>query len=419
MSRFNSFRGLALALGVVGVSSCTVPYSDLVAPSAARGDMFNSYVAIGNSITAGYQSSGLTDSTQKRSYAFLLAQSMGTRFAYPSMNNPGCPALINNFQLQTRVTGTATTCFLRATSSAAEVLNNVAVPGAWSGDPSAASLANSNALTTFFLGGKTQVEKALEARPTFVSVWIGNNDVLGPAISSGGTATSLATITSTGAFTTNYDAILNPLVAQNPDLKGILVGVVDVTLAPIMFSSATLSVPAFKAAFDAIACGAATSGCFVSTQTTLDASCTSAPGNAALINTFMAFQIRLGAHPAVVACTPGGASGLIPAPVGDILVLTTTEQATVSAAVAAYNGVISAKATTLGFAYYDPNVTLAAQRAIGTVVRTTPSWAATNTFGTGMSLDGVHPGAAVHILIANAMIAAINTKYGTALPVAF
>ena len=370
MSRLYSLRGLALALGVTGLAnSCSVPYSDLIAPTAARGDIFNSYVAIGNSITAGYQSSGIIDSTQKRSYAFLLGQSMGTRFAYPSLVGRGCPPLIANFQTQARVTGSAATCDLRSTSNT-DILNNVAVPGAWSGDPSTSSTTTSNALTTLFLGGKTQLDRALMAKPTFVSVWIGNNDLLGPAISSGGTAASLATITSTAAFTTNYNAILDPLVAANPNLKGVLIGVVNVGNAPIMFSAATLSVAAFKAGFDAIACGAGTaSTSCVAGATTLDASCTSAPGNAAIINTFLAFQIRLNAHPALIACTPGGASGTIPAPVGDALVLTTTEQATITAAVTAFNGVISAKATSLGFAYYDPNPTLVTLKTAGTVIR--------------------------------------------------
>ena len=53
--------------------------------------IFSSYVALGNSITAGYQSGGINDSTQRLSYAVLLAKQMGTRFAYPSLVMPGCP----------------------------------------------------------------------------------------------------------------------------------------------------------------------------------------------------------------------------------------------------------------------------------------------------------------------------------------
>src|SRR5919201_291853 len=184
MSRKICLRGLATILSLAGIiAACTQAGTDLIAPSAGRGSIFDTYVAIGNSITAGMQSEGLIDSTQRRSYAFLLAQSMGTRFAYPQMAGLGCPPLIANFQTLAgpgSITASArdTLCFLRTAGSATDILNNVAVPGAWSTDPTSASTANSNALTTFILGGKTQVEKALDAHPTFVSIWIGNNDVL-------------------------------------------------------------------------------------------------------------------------------------------------------------------------------------------------------------------------------------------------
>jgi lysophospholipase L1-like esterase len=411
MNRFHrkprALLGACLAL-VVG--SCSdFNNGDVLGPRPSGvNSIFQSYVALGNSITAGYQSSGITDSTQRRSYAFLLAQQMGTRFAYPSMANPGCPPLINNFQTQTRVgNATSTTCFLRANST--DILNNVAVPGASSFDPmDPDGTAFSNTLTSFFLGGESQVQRALDASPTFASIWIGNNDVLGFAVADGRTSapTGLAGMTATATFTANYDAMLNALLAGAPDLEGVLVGVVQVANAPIMFPAAAMSSPTFKAGFDAIA----------NTTTTLDPSCTAAgAGATSLINTFLAFQIRLGAHPAVVACVPGGASGAIPAPVGDILVLDPTEQGTLSTRISEYNTYIQNKANELGWAYWDPNPTLATLRAGNTVVRNVPTLGATGTFGTGMSLDGVHPGAPIHRTIANELITAINAKYSTTL----
>src|SRR5690349_3443567 len=177
MFRRSSLRGLATSLGVFAIAaSCSVPFSDIQLNHAARGEMFDRYVAIGNSITAGYQSSGIVDSTQRRSYAFLLAQSMGTRFAYPSMFNRGCPALINNFNTQARVAGTAATCDLRTATTVTDGINNLGVPGAWSYDPDSTMSATANAYTTFFLGGKSQVQRAREMNPTFASIWIGNND---------------------------------------------------------------------------------------------------------------------------------------------------------------------------------------------------------------------------------------------------
>src|SRR3712207_425439 len=82
--------------------------------------LFQSYVAIGNSLAAGVQSDGINDSTQRRSYAFLLAQSMRTRFAYPSLAGRGCVPPIANWQTGARAgTGsTSTTCDLRNASLA-------------------------------------------------------------------------------------------------------------------------------------------------------------------------------------------------------------------------------------------------------------------------------------------------------------
>lgn len=405
MFRMHRLPRIALGLTLAGaLAACSGGDNNEVLGPKLSNDSFGSYVAIGNSITAGYQSGGISDATQRQSYALLLAQQMGTRFAYPSLASVGCPPPVTNFQTQARPAGTsATTCALRQQFT--DVLNNVAVPGARSVDPTATSSSSSNILTSLFLGGRTQVKRALEARPTFATIWIGNNDVLGFAVADGRTA-ALAGMTSTTQFQTNYDAMINELVAGAPNVEGVLVGVVQVSNAPVMFPAAAMSNAAFKAGFDAIA----------GQTTLLDASCLSTgAGATSLINTFLAFQIRTGAHPAIVACVAGGAAGAYPAPVGDILILDPAEQATISAQVTAYNTYIAGKAASLGFAYWDPNTLLSTLKTGGTVVRPTPTWGATGTFGSGMSLDGVHPAAGVHREIANALIPVINTKYGTSL----
>src|SRR5437868_12037877 len=111
MSRQFSLRSLAAVAGLAALTSCLQPESATqnVLGAATRGDLFNSYVAIGNSITAGYQSGGIIDSSQRRSYAFLLAQSMGTRFAYPSIAGRGCPPLVTSFLTQALPAGTTAT----------------------------------------------------------------------------------------------------------------------------------------------------------------------------------------------------------------------------------------------------------------------------------------------------------------------
>jgi lysophospholipase L1-like esterase len=113
----------------------------------------------------------------------------------------------------------------------------------------------------------------------------------------------------------------------------------------------------------------------------------------------------------VVACS----KGIFPAPVGDVYVLDAAEQVTLNAAIDAYNSYISGKATAIGFGYWDPNVLFAAKRADGTIPPFPNFASTTQTYGTLISLDGVHPSATAHKLIANALIGVINTKYGTSL----
>jgi hypothetical protein len=333
----------------------------------------------------------------------------------------GCNPPVTNFQTQTGGTAVGTAghitaaarpaiCDLRNATTATDILNNVAVPNASSFDPtSPAGTPFSNTLTTLILGGGSQVSRALEARPTFASIWIGNNDVLGFALADGraNAATGLAGMTSVAQFETNYNAMTDALLAGAPGLEGILIGVVQVANAPIMFPAAALSNATFKGGFDLLA----------GTPTTVDPSCLAGgAGATSIINTFLAFQIRNGAHPPIIACVAGGATGLLPAPVGDILVLDAAEQATVAARVTAFNAFIQAEAASLGWAYFDPNPTLLALRAGGTIVTQVPTLGPTGTFGTGMSLDGIHPAAPIHRTIANELIAAINANYGTAIP---
>lgn len=401
----NAARAVASAVALALIAACADNGPTAVVPPAtAVNPMFSSYVAIGNSLTAGYQSGGINDSTQRLSYPSLLAQSMQTHYAYASLAGDGCPPPIANFQTQARLGGaTATTCSLR-TPNTAVALNNVAVPGATSLDPTSVSTSASNTLTTLILGGKTQVAKAADANPTFVSAWIGNNDVLGAALS--GIIVPMAGVsagvTSQTAFTANYAALVKGLNAI-PTLKGaILIGVLNVAGVPALFPVAALQNPAFKAGFDQFAGG----------TTTVLPNCLTSPGNQALISVSILGQMHSGAHPRVVGCAKNSVPGTV---VGDIFVVDSTEQASLAATVAGYNATIQAAATANGWAYYDPNPLLLTLKTPGTgCINIVPDLAnATGPFGTCISLDGIHPTVVANRQIASAVAAAINTKYGT------
>lgn len=412
MSRTHKVVGGALLFGAAAAFAACNGDDNVLGPTPAN-PIFSSYVALGNSITAGYQSGGINDSTQKQSFAVLLAHQMGTRFAYPSLANPGCPPPINNLLTGGRVGGassTGGTCFLRSSASVTATLNNVAVPGIGTIDPTAAggtpgAQGPANPLVQFILGGETMVQKALDNKPTFATIWVGNNDVLSFALNGfPAGATPLAT------FTANYDKMISQLTAGAPDLKGVLIGVVDVTQAPLLIQAATFNIVSVQLAASQVA----------GRPVTLDPLTCGAPGSAIQTTTYVNFQYiaairsRPAAAPGTIFCQKVAGGGL--SDPGDNGILDSGETAFTQALVASYNSYIKSKADAIGFAYYDPNTTLATLKASG-LIPPFPNLAATTTspFGTYISYDGVHPSAAAHVLIANALIDIINAKYGTSL----
>jgi hypothetical protein len=408
MSRFNTLAGIGAAAALAGLVAACNPDAKVHGPRLTGDEtLFTNYVALGNSITAGFQSDGINDSTQVRSYAVLLARAMGTRFAIPTLNKPGCRPPIRNFVTQARVSDApAQSCALRATAGATDILNNVAVPGHKVVDATALAGGNptvsdpNNLLTQLILGGRSQVTRALEADPTFLSIWLGNNDVLQPVLSGmPNNATPQAT------FEQQYNSMLDQLLAGAPNLKGgVLIGVANAVLLPYLFPAAALASPAFKGFVDQAAGG---------TVLVLP-NCT---GSSSLIGIGLLSQMRSGAHPRVISCAKG--DPLVQPPVGDIFILDAAEQGQALAIVAGYNDFLEEKAAELDFAFWDPNVLfgLLSERAGGSnEIPNVLNPASATPFGALISLDGVHPSSAGHIRMVNALIGAINAKYSTTLP---
>src|SRR6266550_9178519 len=212
-------------------------------PPYTGGAMFQRYVSMGNSLTAGFQSGGINDSTQIRAYPVLVAAAMGgDPFYRPSLGTIpaagiyGCPPPIDTLFTATGVPhrmggGSATTCGLRSLP-APPYISNVAVPGAAVVDPfHTGPTSTSNPLTLLILGGRSQVQAMQAVQPTFVSVWIGNNDVLGAATNAtnGGNP---ALVTPVATFRARYDSLLTAIGATPSILGGILIGVADVAAIP-------------------------------------------------------------------------------------------------------------------------------------------------------------------------------------------
>jgi len=430
-------RGLGAALVTLALAACGDD-PELIVPEqtdATEGAMFNRYVAIGNSITAGYQSGGINDSTQQESYARLLEQQFGSPdpYRYARLNMPGCPAPTANFLSGARVGNASGSACALLTDPAGAPLNNVAIPGAAVEDPTAPPEGTqaSNTLTTLILSGKTQVQRALDADPTFVTIWIGNNDALQPAATGILTATPGVSrgLTDSTTFKAEYNEMLSQLTAENPNLEGALISVVNTTAIPLLFPVAALFDPTVRTGF------AQAAGYTSASDITIHPNCGSgtAPANY-LVSFAIVPQIRLyrqnpsaaGAHPPLISCGNAVGTPAENTSVGQIFMLSPAEQQTLATVVAAYNNHISTRANELGWAYVDVNPTLlqvkqadvnAADPRITTIFPrldiAQASGGTRSPFGSWFSFDGFHPSRPAHVAIANAVIAAINTKYGT------
>ncbi len=233
---------------------------------------FTRYVSVGNSLTAGFMDNALYLEGQQNSYPAIMASRMalvtGTG-AGGAFNQPLLPAGngTNGAPIgaggagrgRFAVTTTATVTFLApstgylspdfAFSGDRAALNNLGVPGILlaspNGDPvphvmnakmGDATFGATDVTSTFnpfynrfatVPGTTTVMAQALARNPTFFSLWIGNNDILGYA-TLGGTVPS----TPTTAFNSLYPVVLNSLLGATATPKGVVANIPDVTSIP-------------------------------------------------------------------------------------------------------------------------------------------------------------------------------------------
>jgi lysophospholipase L1-like esterase len=431
----------ALPLLIVALVLGGCDDEQLLTDAPESGDLFDRYAAIGNSITAGFQSNGISVSTQQESYANLLAGQMGTDFTLPALNNPGCPPpLTQIFPVPQAPDGPP--CSLRETP-VPTTLNNVAVPGAGVADvlSNTDAASSANTLTSFILGGRTQIEAAKQVQPTFVTAWIGNNDVLEAAL-----AGTSDLVTPVEDFQSRYSTMLSEF-DQMEDLEGAaLFGVVDVTLTPNLSPGA---------AYAQVVPQAQQAGVL---PPNLEVANSCAPSSLGGVGDQMLVPFQYGVTLVAVAgalfqqagpnapdvtldCgqdltveqavgqTFGGVNNIPPSIQGviedvrTISILTSIEVGTIKGTAQAYNAFIQQQANERGYAYVDVNALfqqpeLRSQIPIFPELFDVPGndFTPDQPFGPLFSLDGVHPSAAAHEVVTNAAIEAINDQYGTNIP---
>lgn len=167
---------------------------------------FSKYVALGNSLTAGFSDGALFKEGQANSYAKLLADQFASvgggtfKIPYTNDNRGGLLAsgvvitgnrLVFSNGAPTALTGTPTT---EIGVPLAGPFNNLGVPGAKVFHLLAPGYGNIAGLGTtanpYFIrfrsaAATTILADAMAQQPTFFSLWIGNNDVLSYATSGG------------------------------------------------------------------------------------------------------------------------------------------------------------------------------------------------------------------------------------------
>ena len=243
-----NFSKILFASSLVVLASCDPefdePIEDIVVTS---GDAdFSKYVALGNSLTSGFTDNALFASGQVNSYPNMLAAQMamagGGNFTQPLMHDDiggfldlfqsttaaGNPNFYGRLLLQMTPDGLKPTPQI-PTKNLAETFvtgpfNNMGVPGAKSyhliangyGNPAGISLGLANPyFARFASSASTSVfADAMAQQPTFFSLWIGNNDVLGYA-TSGGVGTNQMAANNTEAATYGDKDISHPEVVKN------------------------------------------------------------------------------------------------------------------------------------------------------------------------------------------------------------
>jgi lysophospholipase L1-like esterase len=359
---------------------------------------FTRYVALGDSLTAGFWSGGLVSTVQVNSYPALLdrqATGSSANFQQPLVKYPGIP---NALQLVSLLPNTVIAPApgqgvpLNLTYPAP--YNNLGVPGAKVHDTLATTTGGLHdlILRNPNFGNTTALQQALIQKPTFVTLWIGNNDVLGAATS--GIVIDGVTLTTVASFNADFRTIVANLKGTNAKLA--IANIPNVTSIPFIST-----IPSFV----------------VNPATRKPVLVNGAPvpliGPKGLLtpadHVLLTAQADLAKGLGIPAALGGTGKPLL-----DTDVLDAQESALVQDRINNFNAIIAQAANDAGAALVDVNAIFSQIAAHGLNVGGVTY---TNAYLTGglFSYDGVHPTPFGYAYIANAFIAAIDAKFGASI----
>ena len=468
-----------IGLLAIGLVSCEPEFENAVTDEGFydAGDAdFSNYVSLGNSLTAGYADGALYRSGQEDSYPNIMAEQFGFvgggDFTQPLTSDNLGGLLLGGQQIlgnrlvlsadengnpfPTPLDGTPTT---DVTTSEAGPFNNMGVPGAKSyhlvtpGYGSVAGVANGTANPWYARfatsESSTVLADAASLNPTFFSLWIGNNDILGYATSGGSGVDQTGNldpstyggndITDPNVFAAAYSAQVDALVAGGA--KGVLLNIPDVTSIPYFTTVPPRSIPLDAATADLLNGGfaayngglaAAQAFGLISAEEVTNRTITFVEGlNAVTMEdeyltnlsslglpswrqATMNDKIVLPAIGLIGTTVDGNPTQIngVSVPLADGIVLSYDEIAETQARTVQFNATIETITAQQGWALYDAygilNQAVTQGVAFDDYVMTTDL-----VFGGFFSLDGVHTTARGSALIANGMMEAIDAHYGS------
>lgn len=266
--KMNKFKYILLSGVIIGMlNSCSqetivpeVIIPEVPAPvTGTKGSAdFTKFVALGNSLTAGFQSNALFNRGQQQSLPAILNKQFAVSGGVATFNQPNINS-VNGFSgigpdgkplgrlvLQVGASGSPAPAPLKAGDFPAPftgnkaALNNFGVPGILlgqvltplTGGPATGNPAYNPLYARFATnpGTSTIMGDVLATNPTFFMFWLGNNDVLGYA--AGGGNDNGIQITSQAAFAGQYNAAIGALLSSSSTIKGVVGNIPDVLGAP-------------------------------------------------------------------------------------------------------------------------------------------------------------------------------------------
>ncbi|HVP37626.1 MAG TPA: SGNH/GDSL hydrolase family protein [Candidatus Saccharimonadales bacterium] len=384
-----------LALAAAALLAGCARVSPPTAPGALTGVDFTNYVAVGNSLTAGFQSGGLLDAHQDAAYPVLLARQAGlAAFPHPRISDPGFPGLL---ELDFSHPEPPLPFSILTPSELGGLENpeqapyqNLGVPGArivdfFANDPT-------NPMFALLLGERGSMWQQLKARhPRFVTFWLGSNDALNALL-----VGDPSVMTPADVFSAAYGAALDSVLSTGAqvaaaNIPGILDTPFATTVPPYAFDPVTGRPITFlgqKIYF----LGQRDDG----THGTLE------PGSLVTLPA-LSYLANGDGIPALL-----GGSGR---PLPDSVVLTPNEVAAIRTRTGQFNATIRDSCAAHHVPVMDANALFHLLKgsgySLGGVVFTT-QWVQ----GGIISLDGIHPTDLGQALMANQWIATIDGFYG-------